>query len=135
MVSKAGPTDEKTVRYLLSVIKSCADFQPDFAKVAEDFDINTSRPRADALVPLPFASQVLVFLYFLQTLRSNVHRIQLRAVFPRTATDAETLRCLVVVCQYSDFTPRWSGIAREFALRAPNAMNARGDFDYYKFWP
>jgi hypothetical protein len=64
MASKTASTDEKTVRYLLSVIKSCADFQPDFAKVAGDFDINTSRPSVDALVPLPSASQVLVFLTF-----------------------------------------------------------------------
>jgi hypothetical protein len=63
MSSKAASTDDKTVRYLLSVIKSCADFQPDFAKVAEDFGINTSRPSIDALVPLPFA---LVFLTFFQ---------------------------------------------------------------------
>jgi hypothetical protein len=54
MATKGTWTDEKTVRYLLSVIKSCADFQPDFNQVAREFEITTSRPGIDALVASSF---------------------------------------------------------------------------------
>jgi hypothetical protein len=61
MASKGAGSDEQTVRYLLSVIKSCADFQPNFTQVAEEFNINTSRPGTDALVASRFISEALFF--------------------------------------------------------------------------
>jgi hypothetical protein len=56
MPPKAAWSEEQTINYLLSVIKSCITFDPDFVQVAGEFGIRTSRPGVDALV----ASQSLL---------------------------------------------------------------------------
>lgn len=53
MPPKAAWSEEQTINYLLSVIKSCTTFDPDFVQVAGEFGISTSRPGVDALVTSP----------------------------------------------------------------------------------
>ena len=64
-------SSEDTIRYLLTIMKSCDGFDPDFTKVAGEFAINTSRPGVDALVA-PFSLHNFLH-HDLSTLSTRMH--------------------------------------------------------------
>jgi hypothetical protein len=125
MASEGACSDEKTIRYLLSVIKSCADFQPDFTQVARDFEIATSRPRIDALVTFSFASGVLFsFLFTFSPLHSStltksiwhfVYREVCTMLLP-TASEADQLKFACCIMKNSDMSIRWQKVADEWGF-------------------
>lgn len=130
MPPKAAWSEEQTINYLLSVIKSCTTFDPDFVQVAGEFGIQTSRPSVDALVasqsllPLlqdpsyPHSTKSTAFQLSVLCTRSGAMKMETRP----TSVEANIFKCSVSFCNIRKCTTirrvLWKVVANSKAQRA-----------------